>query len=220
MKRVYCYIDGFNLYHSIVEIAKKKYPPANHLKWLDLKKLAEKFLKNDENLEKTFYFSAYAKHIFNAYKRHEKYVAALEAVGIETVLGKFKKKYPRCAKCRQTYLTHEEKESDINLALYILQHAFENRYDTLFLVTADSDLLAVIYRLKTLFPKLEIVLLIPPGRGKLAAALKKEAHRWYEIKPSHLKGALLPPRVVGENGHMVIRPSEYDPPDPKEGGDL
>jgi hypothetical protein len=39
MKRVACFIDGFNLYHSVEELKKP------HLKWLNLWGLAQAFIK-------------------------------------------------------------------------------------------------------------------------------------------------------------------------------
>lgn len=53
MNRVYAYIDGFNLYHSIVEL---KTPNKNRLKWLDIRALCSLFAKGD--LREVYYFSA------------------------------------------------------------------------------------------------------------------------------------------------------------------
>jgi len=55
-KRVKCFVDGFNLYHAILDLGKN----FNHLKWLNLHKLAEAFIKpTQEVLESVFYFTAY-----------------------------------------------------------------------------------------------------------------------------------------------------------------
>jgi len=212
LTRINCYIDGFNLYHSIVDIAKTKSPHANHLKWINLRTLTEKFVKTDEILDEVYYFTAFASHVFDAYKRHEKYISALEHHRVTTVHGQFKKKYPKCKNCKTQYITHEEKESDINIALEILHHAFEDRFDKAFLITADSDLLAIVKKIRSLFPHKEIVLLVPPGRSKHATALKNSVDKWYEIKESHLKQALLPESIVLSNGCTVQRPTEYNPP--------
>jgi hypothetical protein len=40
---VCCYIDGFNLYHSIIDVANRTNPPSNYLKWLDIRALAMNF---------------------------------------------------------------------------------------------------------------------------------------------------------------------------------
>lgn len=210
MSRINCYIDGFNLYHSIVDIARKKTPHSNYLKWVNLRALAESFVKGDESLHDIYYFTAYAKHVFDAYKRHEKYTKALESYNVKIVLGQFKKKFPKCKNCFKKYQTHEEKESDINIAINILQDAFQDRFDKAFLITADSDLVSIIKKINVLFPSKEIILLTPPGRSKYAAELKKNVKKWYEIKESHLKNSLLPDTINLADGTIVQKPTEYN----------
>ncbi|MCE3237658.1 MAG: hypothetical protein K0R24_639 [Gammaproteobacteria bacterium] len=47
-KKVAVYVDGFNLYHGLVNLSKP------HLKWLNLKSLAEKFIDQaPESIEKS-----------------------------------------------------------------------------------------------------------------------------------------------------------------------
>lgn len=41
MRKVICFIDGFNLYHAIDNLNQ------NQLKWLDLRKLALRFVKKN-----------------------------------------------------------------------------------------------------------------------------------------------------------------------------
>lgn len=52
MERVAAFIDGFNLYHAIVELQKP------HLKWVNLWTLTETFIKRrSQRLDKVYYFS-------------------------------------------------------------------------------------------------------------------------------------------------------------------
>jgi len=97
LTRVNSYIDGFNLYHSIVDVAKKHTPQSNYLKWLNLRDLSNFFVNQNEQLNDVYYFTAYAKHVFDAYKRHEKYIKALELKNVQTVLGQFKKSIPNAS---------------------------------------------------------------------------------------------------------------------------
>jgi uncharacterized LabA/DUF88 family protein len=206
--KVNCYIDGFNLYHAIVDIAKRT-PHSNHLKWLNLKELMNCFVGDDEEIQDIYYFSAYAKHFFDAYKRHERYVKILEDIGIKVIMGNFKKKFPKCKKCLQQYTTHEEKESDINIAIEMLQGAFENKFDKAFLVTSDSDLVSTIKKIKLLFPEKEVILITPPNRSKFASELKRTAKRWHEIQQSQLEKCTLPNKVTLTNGTIITMPKEY-----------
>lgn len=86
-KRVVSFIDGFNLYHAICELKQ------NHLKWVNLRGLSEAFIKpSQEELCDVYFFTAYATWRELSHLRHLKYVQALEAVGVTTVLGHFKEK--------------------------------------------------------------------------------------------------------------------------------
>lgn len=87
-KKVAVYVDGFNLYHGLVNLSKP------HLKWLDLRSLAEKFIDTQaEAIEKIYYFSAVATFMDNdTILRHRTYIEALETTNIEFVEGNFKNK--------------------------------------------------------------------------------------------------------------------------------
>ncbi|WP_231549662.1 NYN domain-containing protein [Campylobacter sp. MIT 97-5078] len=121
--------------------------------------------------------SAYTN--FNPHKKakHQLYTQALEQLSkTKVILGKFKKKKPRYGKCDQQYDTCEEKESDVNIAIQILEDAFLDRMDKVFLVTADTDLNSTIVRFKQLFPDKKIILLIPPKRLKQSYELQQNAN--------------------------------------------
>ena len=55
-KRVFVYVDGFNLYHAIDDLNQ------DHLKWVNLWALSEKLIAQDgrEQLVVVKYFSAFA----------------------------------------------------------------------------------------------------------------------------------------------------------------
>ncbi|MBN1684520.1 MAG: hypothetical protein JW855_03685 [Gammaproteobacteria bacterium] len=111
-KRVYCFVDGFNLFHALDNLGCNQ----NYLKWLDLSKLALSFIKPSlEILKRIYYFSAYPKWLPNSFITHKKYVQALEAVGVVPILGQFKKKDRKCgAACRQSWISHEEFREQAN----------------------------------------------------------------------------------------------------------
>lgn len=91
--RVCFLVDGFNVYHSIIEALKAH--PADSMKWLDFQAFCTSFLpliSNDATLEKVFYFSASADFRPDKAARHAVLVAALRATGVEVQLGRFKEK--------------------------------------------------------------------------------------------------------------------------------
>ena len=51
MTRVSFFIDGFNLYHSLKDYARD-------CRWLDLRKLCESYLRENEQLGDVYYFTA------------------------------------------------------------------------------------------------------------------------------------------------------------------
>lgn len=181
--KINAYIDGFNLYHSIVRLNEPK------LKWLDLRLLCEKFLKDDDKLNKIYYFSALPTHLPDKISRHKIYINALKSKNITPILGKFKKKFPKCKICHQTYESYEEKQSDINIAITMLKDALSNEFDKAFLISADTDLVSTIKMIRS-FGKI-IILLTPPNSHRYAHELIQNANFSFEIKKSHLKNSLL-----------------------------
>ena len=75
MKRLMFFVDGFNLYHSLQKappfIRNKKH--YQKYKWLDIRKLCERFLEKDEKIVAIKYFTAFALWRPDSYKRHEQY---------------------------------------------------------------------------------------------------------------------------------------------------
>src|SRR4030042_2904612 len=95
MRRVAFLVDGFNLYHSVVDLGRNN--KGLCLKWLDIDSLCNSFLHllgKDTILEHIYYFSAYAFHLKDpgVIQRHRSYIECLEATGITAELGRFKYK--------------------------------------------------------------------------------------------------------------------------------
>ncbi len=86
-KRVSVYVDGFNLYHALDALGE------DHLKWLNLWALSETLVREGETVTAVKYFSAYATWKPASYRRQQRYVAALQAHGVEVIEGRFKKKH-------------------------------------------------------------------------------------------------------------------------------
>ena len=208
--RVNAYIDGFNLYHALEDLKK------HHLKWVDLRALCEVFApKPDHDLISVYYFSAFATWIPDAFARHRAFVRALEARGVEPVLGRFKEKDRSCRRCGSSWKDHEEKQTDVSIALYLLRDAYEDRYDRALLISGDSDLAPAVRAVKSRFAHKEIRVIAPLGRPfsmdlVTAAGATTEARK---MKLIHLERALLGREVRDQAGTVVAtRPAKYDPP--------
>jgi len=207
--RTVAFVDGFNLYHAVRALGE------NHLKWLDLRRLLLNFAPRPQfDLARIFYFSAYATWLPDAYARHREYVAALEASGVEVVLGNFKKKPRECKRCGAQWEGHEEKETDVNIALTLLELAFAGEFDRALIVSADSDLAPALRAVRRLSPDKVLKVLTPPGRytaGDLLAASGREASKIQEI---HIRRSLFGAEVAapGDSRIAAFRPRAYDPP--------
>lgn len=110
---------------------------APHYKWLDYRKLVESFLEKDETLVKILIFTATPRYDDDKIKRHHNYMRVLKNhSNIEIVAGNFTRTQKQFNFDKQTvvwpigakvkpkkfaYLTFEEKQTDVNLALEIFE---------------------------------------------------------------------------------------------------
>jgi uncharacterized LabA/DUF88 family protein len=209
VKRVAAFVDGFNLYHAINDTG------ADYLKWLDLRKLCENFAPLPQwRLDEVFYFSAYATWLPGPYARHRTFVQALESTGVTAIMGEFKEKSRRCRACGNRWRDHEEKETDVNIALWMLRAAGKDRFDRALLVTGDSDLTPAVTMVRELYPEKEIQVLAPLGGQRRSSSLGQATGRPVkDIKRIHLERSLFPEVVSGATGSLQ-RPAKYDPPKP------
>lgn len=184
-KRTIAYIDGFNLYHSIVEEAKDLNEPA--LKWVNLWSLSASLLSSHEKLEAVRYFSAYATHRPESYKRHRLYVKRLKEAGVIPHMAHFKKKSRKCFACKNTWTSYEEKESDVHLALKLFEDAVDDNFDTALIFSADSDLVPALATVKQRFPEKKVVVIVTRRRRPTALGIIAAADYSKVIRPGRLR---------------------------------
>lgn len=207
MRRLALYVDGFNFYHAVNDLKRP------HLKWVDLAALASLMAGPDETVVAVKYFSAYATWLSGPYARHRQYVAALEARGVEVTMAHFKERTLACRNCHNTWISREEKETDVHLALRLLADADDDVFDRGMLLTADSDLVPVVRMTKARHPSKTITVAAPPKRHRHGRHLQQVADSYFQVGSTKLESALLPETVFDENGVAVaIRPAGYVPP--------
>ncbi len=215
--RIVAYIDGFNLYHAIDDLGKHdpRRPKAAqvrkpHLKWLNLWSLCESLARSGETLAEVNYFSAFATWRFDAHKRHLEYVKALKHAGVTCHMGHFKNKPKECKSCGANWVEHEEKETDVHIAARIVFDAFENKFDRLILITADSDLAPALNLVRSKFPTKHVFVVAPPGRHNHARSLNTN----YTLTPGRIGQHLFSQSKADGNGQPIYtRPRMYDPPE-------
>jgi uncharacterized LabA/DUF88 family protein len=201
--RVSVYIDGFNLYHSTLQHA---HPDC---RWLNLWELSKRFINpRTEELTSVYYFSALATWVPDKAKKHLLYIHALRTVGVKDVLGKFTLRERKCLLCHGRYYSHEEKKTDINIAVTLLADAVADKFDAAFILSGDSDLAPVAAKLKELCPGKKIGIIVPQNQS--AMNLKQNADFFKKVQDRDLKKSLLPGQVT-YNGKLINAPTGWLP---------
>lgn len=176
--RISFYIDGFNVYHVIDDY----YPKC---KWLNLYKMVKSVVPASVNIVEVSYFSALAQWKPDRVKRHKAYIEALKANGVSVILGRFKDKERRCRLCKKVYPAHEEKQTDINIAVKMFEDAMDDLFDRAVLVSGDTDFISLISTLKKRFPHKQVGVMLPIGSH--ASSLKMVADFSIKMKRKHLE---------------------------------
>jgi len=117
MARVIAYVDGFNLYFGLKNAGFKR------LYWLDVAALAGNLLKPGQTLAATRYFTARIRDNGRNTadrKRQGDYLEALGLSGTSIQLGHYLEKQRSCRKCHAAWTDYEEKMTDVNIAIQLL----------------------------------------------------------------------------------------------------
>jgi uncharacterized LabA/DUF88 family protein len=216
LPRVSFFIDGFNFYHSLNDpkyfrhpLYPKGTPKYRKYLWLDyFKFLTQHYLPEQGTTSDIFYFSAYAHHRSKrSVRTHQLLVEAWESTGITAVLGNFKQKHRFCTNCHKYVKAHEEKETDVNIAIYLLNEAYKNTYDIAILVTNDTDLVPAITMLKNTHPQKEIGVLFPLDRS--SADLKRVSDFVKYTDKKHLGRCQFPDTITLPSGYKFSKPAKY-----------
>jgi NYN domain len=208
-KRVAFFIDGFNLYHAIDDLQD------NRLKWLNLKSLAESYLRAGDTLVSVAYFTAFNVWDKAKRQRHVAYANALQHLGVETILGGFLKTPKWCRKLNRSCNYHSEKKTDVGIAVRLIADAFEDKFDLAFLLTADSDHVPMVQRFRASLPHKKLLLITPPKRYKAARELIAAvgANHASKLSEGRIRQHLLPHSMYDARSKLVTTmPAAYIQP--------
>jgi 6-hydroxy-3-succinoylpyridine 3-monooxygenase len=206
-KRSIVYIDGFNFYYGAVK--------GTPHKWLNLQKYFE-LLRQDDDLQKIWYFTA--KVSGDQLARQETYFDALATLPlIEMVFGLYKLKNLRCKiracgyQGNKSYKVPEEKGTDVNIALQMLDDAYQGACDRIILVSGDSDLVPAVKLVKKRHPEIQVTVYIPasdPRRGA-ATELRSVADKHKTLPTALLSKAQFPQSLTGASRKNICKPSNW-----------
>lgn len=139
------YVDGFNLYYGLLR--------GSSFKWLDIGMMGRLLLPNDE-IVGIRYFSAKVFSRANDPQKHirqQVYWRALRTIpNLQIIEGHYAEhnKWMRMAHPEPgqnpyvKVIKTEEKGSDVNLAVHLLNDAYQKRFELGVVVSNDSDLLS------------------------------------------------------------------------------
>jgi uncharacterized LabA/DUF88 family protein len=203
MSRAVVYIDGFNLYHGMRAAFGRKFH------WLDLEAFSRALLRSGQRLDLVRYFTARVRDHEPSRTRQLTYLEALgsHCSTLEISEGRFQRKTCTCRACLASWITYEEKESDVSLAVSLVEDAALGRYDVALLVSADSDLCPAVRAAKRLQPSKKIVVVFPPRRH--SDDLRASADGLLRVDRRTLDQAQLPTKVVTADGIVLERPGYW-----------
>lgn len=104
--------------------------------------------------------------------------------------------------------TMEEKGSDVNLAVHLVNDAWAGRFDAAIVISNDTDLVEPI-RIVTQERGLPVYVLTPPTNFGAAAAMKNVASHQRHIHQAHLNAAQFPDPVIDANGTAIAKPASW-----------
>lgn len=201
-KRAIAYVDGFNLYNGIHDAYGHRYL------WLDLVRMLE-LLRPNSDLVRVKYFTSILIDEPEAQGRHAEYIGALRAARpnvIEVILGRHQRKRLSCRACGASWTSYEEKETDVNIAVALVDDVLQDAADDFYIVSADSDLVPAVKLVKRSRPDAFIVSFFPPRRK--SKELLKLMPSSIVIGQQKLREAQLP-ESVQEGAFTYSRPEKW-----------
>lgn len=201
-RRVIAYIDGFNLYHGMMDAEFRKYL------WLDIPSLVRGILLPDQELNETKYFTSRISWPQDSVRRQTLYIEALQTLkGLGIKEGRYVGEITPCRHCGSPFTKHSEKMTDVSIAISMIKDALDNRFDTAVLVTGDADQVPTIQFVLDRYAEKRVVLLFPPKR--VSKELKRVAHVKLNVNEAMLRAAQLPRAVSKADGVILKRPIEW-----------
>ncbi len=213
MNRVIFLVDGFNLYHSLVQAQKDT--DGRCVKWLDLHALCSSYLHiigrqahGRADMEAIHYFSATPTHrTKGAQHRHNLYMRCLQSSGIQVHLGRFKRKTVNCPLCHGSSIRYEEKETDVAIASQLFEICHANAAEFVVIVTGDTDLAPAVRTCQRLFRDVSICFAFPYRRHN--AELKQLSPGSFNIGSRSYSRHQYPDTLRLSDGTEAAKPREW-----------
>ena len=142
-------------------------------------------------------------------RRQMVYLEALTTLEHFTLYeGHYLAKKVTCKYCEASWITYEEKMTDVRIATELIFDAFNDSFDTALIISGDSDLVPPIETVIGMYPSKRIVIAFPPARN--SERLKIAATGYFRIGEANLRKSMFPDEVMKPDGFVLRRPVEWE----------
>jgi hypothetical protein len=203
--RTIAYIDGFNLYYSMLR--------GTGARWLDLPRLVSRSFPSDA-VEAVWYFTAVVHKSEDDPKRPKRqieYIRLLEATGVRVQLGSFTrhKVWTKTVEGSPVRVVRvQEKGSDVNLATRLLIDAASGAFEQAVIVSNDSDLQGPILHVSQNL-NLRVTVLQPVLRRAAASVSLARAATASKLLDARLLSQCLFPDTLAIAGTSYRKPETW-----------
>ena len=202
--RVVAYIDGYNLYHGLIDARLRT------SRWLDLRAMCKSQMQTGQQLEFVRCFTTRVRNDPKKSERQSRFVDAIEGLGGVLIdYGYFQSKVVHCHSCGHSWKQSEEKKTDINIAVRLLEDAHDDKFDTAILISGDGDLAPAIQSVRSRTPEKRVVVAFPPKRNSFE--LQRAAHAHKRISRTTILSCHLPATVTTSSGQVIKAPDGWLP---------
>jgi uncharacterized LabA/DUF88 family protein len=203
--RTNIYVDGFNLYYGSLR--------GTSYKWLDLKQLFQTCLGSGHSIQKLKYYTAKISarpEDPDGPMKQDTYLRALKAhiPELDIILGHFIVKPVRMPLVKPTVssktvevMKTEEKGSDVNLAVDLLNDAWMNSYECAVVVSNDGDLAGAMRLVKKQGKRIVVLAPGDPSTRPHSVQLTKWSHKITSIPLAAIAGSQLPNPIPNTTIH-------------------
>lgn len=176
--------------------------------------MCRSLLKENQELVVVRYFTTRVSGDPDAERRQAIFIDALESRGgIEIDYGHFLSKKVTCSSCKNVRQKNEEKKTDVNIAVRLMDDAFDDSFDLAMVISGDSDLVPAIESVRRRHPAKFVLVAFPPKRT--STELKKAANASLNIGRQKIRSNRLPSMVETPGGHILRAPKGWLPGRPQ-----
>ncbi len=204
-ERVAVYVDGFNLFYGMKAKGWRRYY------WLNLRTFAENLLRPHHRFQVARYFTARVFPDASDPGKEARQTTYLEALAtlpdLSIHYGYFLPKELKCFNCGRVRQTYEEKMTDVNISVALLNDAHDDLFDTAMIISADSDLVGPVQAVLDRHPNKRVIAAFPPDRK--SKHLRQVVNASFTIGRNKLRDSQLSNQVTRPDGFILKRPTYW-----------